>query len=173
MGFCTNPASLKCVSLVSYPVFTFAWEFVRWSCTREGRPSNFKHLCIIYVFWTDFNITERSLQTIIVLSPPSLLFLFAAWSSRKKKKTWKRGTSQGNLWALSIQPKLSKIWKPQHVVQKFPRTICQQILEISSGSKVEWKIKLPEKNFSIPHEAVLCSNFGKSCSIRHWKLPRN
>ena len=137
--FCTNPASLKCVSLVSYPVFTFAWEFVRWSCTREGRPSNFKHFCIIYVFWTDFNITERSLQTIIVLSPTSLLFLFAAWSSRKKKKTWKRGASQGNLWALSIQPKLSKIWKQRHMVQKFPGTICQQILEISSERKVEWK----------------------------------
>ena len=74
-----------------------------------------------------------------------MLFLFAAWSSREKKKTWKRGAPQGNLEALSIQPKLSKIWNQRQMVQKFPGTICQQILEISSGSKVEWKIKLPEK----------------------------
>ena len=46
----------------------------------------------------------------------------------------------------------------------------------NSGSKVEWKENSGKKSFEnlgIPREVVVFfENFGKSCSIRYWKLPK-
>ena len=55
------------------------------------------------------------------------------------------------------------------------RTIQLKILEIL-GAKLNGK-KIPGKksfeNLGIPREVVVFfENFGKSCSIRYWKLPK-
>ena len=76
------------------------------------------------------------------------------------------------------------------MVQKFLLKVSREIPETgefrnanhstaksrNSGSKVEWKDNFREKNFEnlgIAREVVLFfGNFGKCCSIRHWKLPK-
>ena len=67
-----------------------------------------------------------------------------------------------NQWpgALSVQPKLSKIWKQQQMVQKLFRNCW-----ISKMWNIHW---IKRKNVGIPREVVLFfGNFGKYCSIRY------
>jgi len=94
------------------------------------------------------------------------------------------------LWALSIQSKLSKIWKQRQMGQKFPRkvsrnsrnswisemrTIQPKILEIL-GAKLNGK-KTSGKSFrKLGYTSRDCpalfGNLGKCCSTRYWKLPK-
>ena len=92
--------------------------------------------------------------------------------------------------ALSIQTKLSKIWKRWQMVQKFPRnvsrnfescwisemqTIQPKILEIP-GAKLNAERKLLGnilENLGIPSwSCPLFRKFWKCCSFRYWKLSK-
>ena len=99
---------------------------------------------------------------------------------------WKRWRENNKPEALSIQQKLSNIWKQRQMVQKFPEKfpeiaetveIRNAILSIENsrnfGSKVEWKENFGGKNLGIPREvAPFSGNSGKCCSTRHRKLPK-
>ena len=72
-----------------------------------------------------------------------------------------------NQWpgALSVQPKLSKIWKQRQMVQKLFRNCW-----ISKMWNIQPKVKswIKRKHVNIPREVVLLfGNFGKYCSIRY------
>ena len=109
----------------------------------------------------------------------------------RKGRTGVRQTKQVTILhgALSIQPKLSKIWKKRQWYRNFRKSF-RKFLKLlnfrnanhstensgNSGSKVEWKGNFREnifENLGIPREVLLFfGNFGKCCSIRYWKLPK-
>ena len=109
----------------------------------------------------------------------------------RKGRTGVRQTKQVTILhgALSIQPKLSKIWKQRQWYRNFRKSF-RKFLKLlnfrnanhstensgNSGSKVEWKGNFREnifENLGIPREVLLFfGNFGKCCSIRYWKLPK-
>ena len=131
------------------------------------------------------------------------------WAMNKGNSYSKYGKLNTNLWlillsvslwvtqwisvdivtVLSIQPKLSKIWKQQQMVQKFRGKFSSnsrnfwiskmwifqpKILEIL-GEKFNWK-KTSGKNFwKFGYTSQGCPIFGnlwKCCSILYWKLTK-
>ena len=84
------------------------------------------------------------------------------------------------------EPKVSKIWKQQQMVQKFPRKIpetvefpkCEQLSrKFKKFGEQSWmERKLPGKSFPkfgyTSPGSPLFGNFGKCCSTRSWKLPK-
>ena len=84
------------------------------------------------------------------------------------------------------EPKVSKIWKQQQMVQKFPRKIpetvefpkCEQLSrKFKKFGEQSWmERKLPGKSFRkfgyTSPGSPLFGNFGKCCSTRSWKLPK-
>ena len=85
------------------------------------------------------------------------------------------------------EPKVSKIWKQQQMVQKFPRLKIPETVEFPKCEQLSRKFKkfgeqswmerkLPGKSFPkfgyTSPGSPLFWNFGKCCSTRSWKLPK-
>ena len=89
--------------------------------------------------------------------------------------------------ALSTQPRLSKIWKEQQMVQKFPGKVSRnsgncwisKMLTIQptipaakmNGKKTSRK-KISKIWVYLPKFVLFIENFGTCCSICHWKLTK-
>ena len=88
---------------------------------------------------------------------------------------------------LSIQPKLSKIWRERQIVQKFPGNVSRNsgncwtskiltIQPIIPGAKMNGKKTSRKKILKIwlylMKFVLLIGNFGKCCSICYWKLTK-
>ena len=91
-----------------------------------------------------------------------------------------------NTWSLSIQAKLSKIWKQRQIVQKSLQKFRKLLNFRNVNHSIENSKKIPEQswmertlpvkkieNLGIPRVVVLFfGNFGNRCSIRYRKLPK-